>query len=132
MFVFGDPTQLHQVLMDLCTNAIQAMGERGMLRVHLDPADLRAERGFRTASCSRDRTRGSKSRTPGRASTRRSSRAFSSVLHHQEYRQGNRARPVAGLWHRHRFRRRHRRDERSRKGHDIHHLAGSVDTAAEA
>ncbi len=46
VFVFGDPTQLHQVLMNLCTNAIQAMGERGVLRVHLETADLSAERGL--------------------------------------------------------------------------------------
>jgi nitrogen-specific signal transduction histidine kinase/CheY-like chemotaxis protein len=46
VFVFGDPTQLHQVLMNLCTNAIQAMGECGVLRVHLETADLSAERGL--------------------------------------------------------------------------------------
>ena len=29
--VLGDPTRLHQLLMNLCTNAVQAMGEGGML-----------------------------------------------------------------------------------------------------
>src|SRR4029077_6945931 len=34
--VIGDATQLHQVVMNLCSNAIQAMGAGGMLRVTLD------------------------------------------------------------------------------------------------
>jgi len=38
--VVGDTTQLHQVLMNLCTNAIQAMNETGTLRVTLDTMDL--------------------------------------------------------------------------------------------
>jgi PAS domain S-box-containing protein len=42
--VFGDPTQLHQVVMNLCSNAIQAMGGGGALRVALDVADLPAGR----------------------------------------------------------------------------------------
>ena len=33
LFVVGDPTQLHQIMMNLCTNAIHAMGEHGTLRV---------------------------------------------------------------------------------------------------
>ena len=28
-YILGDPTQLHQVVMNLCTNAVQAMGESG-------------------------------------------------------------------------------------------------------
>jgi signal transduction histidine kinase/CheY-like chemotaxis protein len=46
LLVMGDATQLHQVLMNLCTNAIQAMGEEGVLRVTLQPADVAAERAF--------------------------------------------------------------------------------------
>jgi len=38
--VIGDTTQLHQVLMNLCTNAIQAMDQSGTLRVTLDTMDL--------------------------------------------------------------------------------------------
>src|ERR1700731_3352491 len=34
--VVGDATQLHQVTMNLCTNAMHAMGRRGVLRVVLD------------------------------------------------------------------------------------------------
>jgi predicted ATPase/signal transduction histidine kinase/CheY-like chemotaxis protein len=34
--VVGDATQLHQVAMNLCTNAIHAMGQRGVLTVMLD------------------------------------------------------------------------------------------------
>jgi CheY-like chemotaxis protein len=46
LLVLGDATQLHQVLMNLCTNAIQAMGEAGTLRVTLEPTDVEAERAF--------------------------------------------------------------------------------------
>jgi signal transduction histidine kinase/CheY-like chemotaxis protein len=46
VFVVGDPTQLHQILMNLCTNAIQAMGEQGTLRIALETADSGAERAL--------------------------------------------------------------------------------------
>jgi len=41
----ADPTQIHQILMNLCTNAAHAMGEKGILgvelsRVHLSENDL--------------------------------------------------------------------------------------------
>jgi PAS domain S-box-containing protein len=41
--VFGDATQLHQVVMNLCTNAIQAMGGTGTLRVTLETAEVDVE-----------------------------------------------------------------------------------------
>ena len=41
--VVGDATQLHQVLMNLCTNAIQAMEGKGTLRVTLETAGTRAQ-----------------------------------------------------------------------------------------
>jgi CheY-like chemotaxis protein len=46
LFVVGDPTQLHQIIMNLCTNAIHAMGEKGVLRLVLDTSDVSAERVF--------------------------------------------------------------------------------------
>jgi PAS domain S-box-containing protein len=46
LFVVGDPTQLHQIMMNLCTNAIHAMGERGTLLVTLESADIDADRVF--------------------------------------------------------------------------------------
>ena len=42
--VLGDPTQLHQVVMNLCTNAVHAMGAAGTLRVSLEATDVAAER----------------------------------------------------------------------------------------
>ena len=46
LYVVGDETQLHQVTMNLCTNALHAMGEGGTLRVTLDAADVAAERAL--------------------------------------------------------------------------------------
>src|SRR4051812_14946332 len=42
--VLGDPTQLHQIVMNLCTNALHALGERGTLTVTLDAADAELDR----------------------------------------------------------------------------------------
>jgi len=44
LHVFGDPTQLHQVTMNLCTNAIHAMGDHGTLRATLDAVEIDADR----------------------------------------------------------------------------------------
>ena len=44
LVVIGDSTQLHQVVMNLCSNAIQAMGEGGTLRVALEIEELSSER----------------------------------------------------------------------------------------
>jgi predicted ATPase/signal transduction histidine kinase len=46
LVIIGDATQLHQVVMNLCSNAIQAMSGPGTLRVALDAADLIAERAL--------------------------------------------------------------------------------------
>jgi len=44
LVVIGDPTQLHQIVMNLCTNAIHAMSGSGTLRVTLEAVDVAVER----------------------------------------------------------------------------------------
>jgi CheY-like chemotaxis protein len=46
LIVSGDATQLHQVVMNVCSNAIHAMEGGGTLRVALEAADLVAERAL--------------------------------------------------------------------------------------
>ena len=43
LVVIGDPTQLHQVVMNLCTNAVHAMGGNGTLSVSMEALDLEKE-----------------------------------------------------------------------------------------
>src|SRR6202035_1494784 len=46
LVVTGDATRLHQVVMNLCSNAIQAMSGCGSLRVALEAADVSTERAL--------------------------------------------------------------------------------------
>jgi len=46
LFVIGDSTQMHRIVMNLCTNAIHAIGERGRLRVSVAEADISIARAF--------------------------------------------------------------------------------------
>jgi PAS domain S-box-containing protein len=46
LFVVGDPTQLHQLTMNLCTNAAHAMSGGGTLRVGLSATEVAAERAL--------------------------------------------------------------------------------------
>jgi PAS domain S-box-containing protein len=48
--VVGDATQLHQVTMNLCTNAIHAMPQGGVLRVRLDCEQVEQERALAHAT----------------------------------------------------------------------------------
>jgi CheY-like chemotaxis protein len=42
--IMADPTQIHQVMMNLCTNGIQAMeGQQGMLSILLDRIDINGD-----------------------------------------------------------------------------------------
>ncbi len=46
LFVVGDPTQLHQIMMNLCTNAIHAMAQGGTLRVSLQAQEVTEQHVF--------------------------------------------------------------------------------------
>jgi PAS domain S-box-containing protein len=46
LYVIADPTQIHQIVMNLCTNAMHAIGERGTIRVSAEAVDAPAERTF--------------------------------------------------------------------------------------
>jgi PAS domain S-box-containing protein len=46
LYVVGDPTQLHRVTMNLCTNAVHAMPAGGTLRVGLEEVKLDADRAL--------------------------------------------------------------------------------------
>jgi signal transduction histidine kinase len=46
LVVIGDATQLHQVVMNLCSNAIQAMSGGGALRVALEATGFSSERAL--------------------------------------------------------------------------------------
>jgi CheY-like chemotaxis protein len=48
--VSGDPTQIHQVVLNLCTNALHAMKDGGTLSVRLDCVTLDAARGVMTGT----------------------------------------------------------------------------------
>jgi PAS domain S-box-containing protein len=50
LHVVGDATQLHQVAMNLCTNAIHAMARSGRLSVSLEAVDETADRAFTHAT----------------------------------------------------------------------------------
>ena len=50
--VMGDPTQIHRAVMNLCTNAVQAMKAGGALTVSLDLLTLANSRAFATATLS--------------------------------------------------------------------------------
>ncbi len=63
--VLGDPTQIHQVVMNLCTNAMQAMKSEGTLAVDLDAIDLSESlHAYRPAYCRAETMCGSACATP--------------------------------------------------------------------
>lgn len=44
LYVIADPTQLYRIMMNLCANALHAMGEAGLLRVTLDDTEVTESR----------------------------------------------------------------------------------------
>ena len=132
LVVVGDPTQLHQVVMNLCTNAIHAMSGSGTLRVALEPVDLAAERvlahgtlapgALRAADGGRHRQR------DGRGHRGAHLRA---LLHHQGGGTRHRPRPVPRLRHRDRLGRCDRRRERGRSRQHVRDLPAAGGSAGE-
>ena len=117
--LIGDSTHLHQVAMNLCTNAVHAMEHGGVLSVLLERVDLTEARSV---------SRGTLSPGPYirlgdqgyrcRYSARRGRTHIRSVLHHPRRRQRHGAGPVARARDRDRSRRcdrcQIRRSERAR------------------
>ena len=99
--VLGDPTRLHQLLMNLCTNAVQAMGEGGVLEIK-----VASRAGARGAQGAHRRDAGGRIREPHRARQRPRHRArgdrphLRAVLHHQARRARHRtwASPSCTPW----------------------------------
>ena len=119
--VLGDATQIHQVLMNLVTNAVQAMPSGGSLRVSLDTAGVDGAAHRHDGHARRRRLR-----RPGGRRLGKRHRAgdhgenLRSVLHHQGSRCRDRARTVARPRHRHRAGRRDRRRDHRRQGKRVH------------
>ncbi len=112
LYVMGDPTQLHQIMMNLCTNAIHAMGDRGTLRVKLEPADIDADRVFQHTMLQAGRyARLMVEDTGSGMDAATLDPAVRAVLHDERGRQGHGPRPLAGVRHRDRLGRRDRRHQ---------------------
>ena len=121
----GDPTQMHQILMNLCTNAVHAMGEKGgVLEVglsHEDFTDGTAQQipGLKT----RPLCEACRVRHGGRHRSGHHGPHFRPVLHDKISRQRNGSRPVRGVRHRPESRRGRNGDEQAwRKGTNLHRL----------
>ena len=122
--VVGDATQLHQVVMNLCTNAMQAMEHGGVLTVTRGShrggrASLALARDAFTTPVrtARGERHGSRDPTGGAGADVRS------VLHHQTGRRRHGPGAVAGPRHRRRPRWRDRRGDESRRRDHVRHLA---------
>ena len=127
--VRGDPSLVHQIVINLCTNAYQAMrGSGGRLcgapRCHGRSGPDRRPGPLRAAGSQRYRTR------HGGGGDGAYLRA---VLHHPRSRRGHRTRPVSRARHRDFDGRQHQRGIRAGRRHDFQRLsAGSYRAAHRA
>ena len=104
--VMGDATYLHQVAMNLCTNAIHAMEHGGVLSVHLERVQLDEGRTLARGSLAPGTVCAPEGRRYRRRRSARGARAdVRSVLHDQRDRRGNGTRAVRRTRHRDRSRR---------------------------
>ena len=132
LVVIGDPTQLHQIVMNLCTNAIHAMSGSGTLRVGLEPADMAAERVLAHGTLAPGRyVRLTVADTGSGMDAATAGAHLRALLHHQGGRTRHRARPVARLRHRHRLWRRDPRRERARSRQHLRDLPAARGSAGE-
>ncbi|MBK7716066.1 MAG: PAS domain S-box protein [Gemmatimonadetes bacterium] len=98
--VMADPTSVHQVLMNLCTNAAHAMVEGGMLSIAVEPLYVRDSMARANPRPARGAVRPpDRPRHRLRHRSRRGLPGVRPVLHHQARRLRHRARPGSGARH---------------------------------
>ena len=120
--VMADPTQIHQVIINLCTNAAHAMRERGgELSVSLEDVDpdnvFFSEHPELAPGSYQELT----VRDSGvRNGAGRHGAHLRPVFHHQAARRGDRHGPVGGAGHRQEPQGRHHRRQRGRDGTTFH------------
>ena len=125
--VIGDATYLHQVAMNLCTNAVQAMERGGTLRVILERIDVTESRALsRGLLHPGSYVRLTVSDTGVGHSARGARTDVRSLLHDQGRRPRYRAWVIPGSRHRHRSWGRNRRHDQGGRRHDIRDLAARL------
>ena len=113
--VEADPTQIHQIVMNLCTNAAQAMEENGgrlkvsLAQVCLAETDIRLHPGLKPGDHLRIRVQDTGRGIPPEILPR----IFRPLFHHQGARQGDRTGHGGGSRHRPELRRFHQRLQRA-------------------
>jgi CheY-like chemotaxis protein len=121
--VLGDATQIHQVVMNLCTNAVQAMRAGGTLGVTLQTAHLAEARRVSTTQLAPGDYITLAVRDTGTGIAPQVLERIFDPSSPPRPRHRHRARAVAGARHRRRPGRRHRCRQPSRRRQRIHRLS---------